>query len=357
MKEMLEKLVKIESECCVTIILNTHRNKPDIQKDAIMLKNLVAEAEERLIDNYDKRRVQSIIERIKELSGKIDHGHNLESLILFMNDDIAEVVKLPVEVEDRVVIGKSFPIRDLIRASKLIQSYYILVLTRDSARLIEAENDKEAGEVGEPFPVENETLYLTTNKALSKAKQKDLMIEEFFNRVDKTLWQTINENPHPVVVCTEERNFSHYMKITDHKEKILSQFNHPILDDKAANLALIAWPLVLKQLQEKNSQRINEVHKALNHGLLVTDTGEIWRAVNEGRGQTLFVQQAYFQPARVNNNLVEVVDGQGAMEMEDGTEDIVEKIIETNFRNGGDVVFLPEEDLRAFQGMALVTRF
>ena len=79
MKEMLEKLIKIESECCVTIILNTHRNKPDIHKDAIMLKNLVSEAEERLINIYDKRRVQSIIERIKELSGNIDHGHNLDA--------------------------------------------------------------------------------------------------------------------------------------------------------------------------------------------------------------------------------------------------------------------------------------
>ncbi len=356
MKEMLEKLIKIESECCVTIILNTHRNKPDIQKDAIMLKNLVSEAEERLINIYDKRRVQSIIERIKELSGNIDHGHNLESLILFVNDDIAEVVKLPVEVEDRVVIGSTFAVRDLIRASGMEQDYYILVLTRDRARLIEAMNDKDAREAGEPFPVENETLYLTTAKALSKAKQKDLMIEEFFNRVDKTLWKTIHEKPHPVIICTEERNFSHYMKITDHKENIIGQFNHPVLDDKAANLALIARPIVLNQLQEKNSQRISEVHKALNHGLLVTDSGEIWRAVNEGRGQTLFVQQAYFQPARISSNLVEVVEGQAPMDYE-STEDIIEKIIETNYRNGGDVVFLPEEDLKEFQGLALVTRF
>lgn len=357
MKEILEKLLKIEADCCVTIILNTHRNKPDIQKDAIVLKNLVAEAEERLIQNYDKRQVQSIIERIKELSGNIDHGHNLESLILFVNEDIAEAVKLPIEVEDRVVIGNNFVIRDLIRASRQEQSYYILVLTRDRARLIEAMNDKEAVEVDNPFPIENETLYLTTNKALSKAKQKDLMIEEFFNRVDKTLWRTINEKPHPIVVCTEERNFSHYMKITDHKEKIIGQFNHPILDDKPSNLALIAWPIVLKQLQEENSKRINEVHKALNHGLLVTETSEIWRAVNEGRGQTLFVQQAYSQPARVYNNLVEVVEGHTSMEAEEGSEEFIEKIIETNFRNGGDIVFLPEDDLKDYQGLALVTRF
>jgi hypothetical protein len=79
--------------------------------------------------------------------------------------------------------------------------------------------------------------------------------------------------------------------------------------------------------------------------------------VNEGRGQTLFVRQGYYQPARIVNNLVEVVDSQAEAEQENVVEDIIEKMIEVNLKNGGDVVFLPEEDLGDYGGLALVARF
>lgn len=357
MKEILEKIRNVESECCVTIILNTHRNKPDIQKDVIMLKNLTAEAEQRLYNLYDKRLAQSIAGRIRQLAEGVDHGHNQESLLLFVNENIAETIKLPIEVEDRVVIGNTFSSRDLVRASKLQEEYYILVLSRDKARLIEAMNDQETQEVGDPFPVVNLNLYPSTDKEQSKAKQWDLLIEEFFNRVDKALWVATNQRPHPVLVCTEERNFHHFMKITDHREKIIGHMNTNRIEEKNPIIVLEAWPLILKRLKLKNKQRVNELHIAVNTGKLISDTGEIWRALNEGRGQTLFVKQGYYQPARIVNNLVEVVEGPASLEQEDIVEDIIEKMIDVNLKNGGDVVFLPEDDLKDYGGLALVARF
>jgi hypothetical protein len=358
MKELLEKLGNIESECCVTIIMNTHRNKPDIQKDAILLKNLTTEVEQKLRNTFDKRFAQLIIDKIKQLAEGVDHGHNLDSLLLFVSDEISEIVKLPVGVEDRVVIDRKFAIRDLIRGFQLQEWYYILVLSRDKARLIEVLNDQEIREVDYPFPIENTELYLTTKKALSKPKQKDFMTEEFFNRVDKALWPAISENPHQVLICTEERNFFHYMKICDNPDKIIGHLNQNRLDEKAVHIIAEAWPMVLNQLKEKNAQRIAELHQALNIGLFLSDTGEIWRALNEGRGQTLFIKHGYFQPAVISNNMVAVVeDVQESNDTEDMVEDIIEKMVDVNMRNGGDVVFLPEEDLKDFNGLALVTRF
>lgn len=358
MKDILDKIRNVESDCCVTIILNTHRNKPDIQKDAILLKNLITEAEQKLLNTFDKRFAQPIIENLKQLAERVDHGHNLDSLLLFVSDDVTEMVKLPVAVEDRVVIDRKFAIRDLVRGFQLQEWYYVLVLSRDKARLIEALNDQEIRESDYPFPIENTDLYLTTKKALSKPKQKDFMTEEFFNRVDKSLWPAINDNPHPVLICTEERNFFHYMKICDKQDRIIGHLNQNRLDEKPVHIIAEAWPIVHKYHMEKNAQRIAELHKALNNGLFLSDTGEIWRALNEGRGQTLFIKQGYFQPAVISNNLVGVVEGiQGSSDHEEMVEDIIEKMIDVNMRNGGDVVFLPEEDLKEFNGLALVTRF
>jgi hypothetical protein len=356
MKNLLHKLRNIESECCITVILNTHRTKPDIQKDVITLKNMLTEAEEKLLSHYNKRFVQPVLFRLKQLAEGIDHSQNLESLILFVSDDISEIVRLPVDVENRVIIGNTFATRDLVRALYQQVNYYVLVLSRDRARLIEALNDQEIREIENEFPFDNPGLYLTSDKELSKPKQKDQMIEEYFNRVDKTLFQVWKEKQLPVVVCAEERNFHHYMKMADHKDIIMAHINQSRLDEKASNIVQEAWPVIFKILEDKNIMRMSELRKAVTLGNYSSDTGEIWRALNESRGQTLFVSKNYFQTVKVLENALQVVDGSYNDE-EDMIEDIVERMVEMTIKTGGDVVFLSGDELADFDNLALITRY
>jgi len=46
MNPLLKKVKDIYVEGCVSIIMNTHRTKPNNQKDLINLKNLIKNAEE-----------------------------------------------------------------------------------------------------------------------------------------------------------------------------------------------------------------------------------------------------------------------------------------------------------------------
>lgn len=159
----LKELKDIVSENCVSIILNTHRTSPDNKKDVLTLKNLIKEAEERLLANENKRDAQKLVQRLLDLEAKIDHSQNLESLILFVNENIAEYTRLPVSVDNRVIIDDTFATRDLIRALHQEINYYVLVVSRQKTRLIEAFNDKVVREIGNPFPIENTQLYSTEN--------------------------------------------------------------------------------------------------------------------------------------------------------------------------------------------------
>ena len=185
MDNTLKGLKDIVSENCITVILNTHRTKPDNQKDPILLKNLIKEAEQRLLADENKKDAQKLIQRLAELESKIDHSHNLESLILFVNEDIAEYTRLPIAVENRVVIDHTFATRDLVRALHLETSYYVLVLSRQVVHFIEAFNDKVVAEAGSPFPIENNEFYSTHKAELSNASRQTSLVAEFFNRVDK----------------------------------------------------------------------------------------------------------------------------------------------------------------------------
>ena len=101
---------------------------------------------------------------------------------------------------------------------------------------------------------------------------------------------------------------------------------------------------------------MQELTGALNTGKLVTEYNDIWKAIQDGKGKTLFIRQGYFQPARLANGTIELApDGQA--DRTDVVDDIIDEMIEINLKNGGDAVFLSNAELDRFNGLALTTRY
>src|SRR5262245_7238885 len=78
--EHLQKIATEKNNPCVTISLNTHRTHRDSQKDRVLLKNLVKEAEDRVIAEYGKRPVAALLNKLEDVPSKVDANHNLDSL-------------------------------------------------------------------------------------------------------------------------------------------------------------------------------------------------------------------------------------------------------------------------------------
>ena len=315
MNQHLKKLKDIKAKACVTIILNTHRTHPDNLQDGILLKNLQKEAEARLLDAFDKRFAQPIIDRISTIADGLNHDYNLDSLVIFANENMADFVRLPIAVEDRVVLDQTFATRDLVRAMHQTESYYVLVLSRDKTRLIEATSDKVVGEVTQGvFPIHNR--HWTTDKLEQSMKDgSDNLIEEYFNRVDKALKVIRSQNPLPVLLATEERNVQHYLKVADDKSILIGQLHGNYVEDKAHHLVEQAWPVVLAESQTRNEARIAELKQAVSTGKFLSDFNDIWSAVNSGQAKTLFATRNYFQPAILKaDNSLEIVAAERAVE-------------------------------------------
>lgn len=357
MNPTLRKLKDVIAENCITLILNTHRTGPDNQKDPIVLKNLVREAEERLLTSEDKRVAQALIQRLKELADGIDHNHNLESLILFVNEEIADFVRLPIAVEDRVIIDYTFATRDLVRALHLQANYFVLVLSQQTVRLIEAFNDSLVQEVGQPFPIENTRHYTTNQAELSNAPRLSSLMAEFFNQVDKELNQVRKEHPLPVLICTEESNYHEYLKVADEKRSILAPYlNGNRLDQTAQAIVSAAWEVVKPQVEQTNRAQKEALREAVNSGTFLSDLNDIWNAMLEGRIQTLFIEEGLFHPARISGREVQLVSEEELSDKE-VVDDVYDEFIETNMNYGGDVVFLPRGELSEFQGFGAITRY
>jgi hypothetical protein len=353
----LKQIKNIIGECCVTIICNTHRTHPENKQDALTVKNLIKEAKERIFNDEHKRYAKVIETKLDQIESTIDHNHNLDSLIIFVNEDIAEYVKLPIKVEDRVVIDHTFATRDLIRSLHLETHYYLLLLSQSKVRLLECFNDSLVKEIGDAFPINNNQFYSTSGVKQSNASKETNLIAEFFNRVDKEVNKVRKENPLPVLICTEIGNYHEYLKIADQKNTIYDTFlNKNRVEEKDHDTVKDAWEIVKEYTIQKNNERKTELLQAVGANKFLSDINDIWKAIMEGRVQTIFIEQGLFQPAKlVNNHITFVSDDE--RNQKEIVDDIYDEMIEMNMDYGGEVVFLPKGELEKFDGVGAITRW
>jgi len=183
------------------------------------------------------------------------------------------------------------------------------------------------------------------------------LLSEFYNRIDKAVNEVRNDNPKPVLLCSQEMNCAEFLKVADLKEIFFTDFlkgNKLYLD--ANEIVRESWQVVRKQQFEKNRLRKQELEEALASGQYISDANEIWHATSEGRIRTVFIEENLFRPARIDNNTITFVTEE-ERNKPGVVDDIYDEIIEATVNSGAEVVFLPKGELTDFNGLGAVTRF
>ncbi len=349
MDNTLKRLKDIKSDCCITILLNTHRDSSESKKDEIALKNLVTEAEKRLREECNEENGKIVSEKLRELASNIDARYNFESLALFVNRDIAEFIRMPVEVEDGIVIAKRFATRNLARMLHQQLNYYVLVLSREKARLIEAVGNKEIREIHNGFPMEN---YFPVQGEGKLFNRETSLVLEFFGNINTQINDIQKGKYLPVFICTDESNYDDYLKAAEQKENIFGWIKGNMDDENAHTIVEAAWPIAEKWHKEKNQQRLTELTKNAGGEDFETDFTAIWNAIIEGKGRTLYVKEGFVQPANLENNTVKLTSVDDA-----NVDDIIGEMIEKNREFGGDTVFVSGDELKEYNNLVLLKRF
>lgn len=352
-----EKLVRLAEEVhdpCVTISLNTHRTHPDNQLDGILLKNLLNEAEKRIIEEYGKRPATDLLEKISEIkNGGIDINLNLDSLHIFLSDRTKEIIRLTwPTIENRVVIDNRFDIRTLIKASNRIYEYLILTLSQSEVRLYEAMNDTIIAEIdNDDFPVTDNPWYLQNGAERSNAKLIDDINKEFFNRIDKSVVKIAQERDMKCIVICVEENYSYLQSVADKPDIYIG--HSPIDYNNMAphQLAEQAWTVIEKNMHDERAKAIAEMKEAVANSNVITDLQEIYRAAVDGRGDMLIVYEEYSQP-------VSMTDDQSFSLSDDLTmPDIVSRIAWEVLSKKGKVYFTKQDEIKDLGDIVLKTRY
>ncbi len=357
LKKQLQKLATEINSPCVTISLNTHRTHPDNEQDEILLKNLLKEAEERVINEFGKRESAQLLQHIEKVGNEIDVNYNLESLHIFLSNDTQEIIRSSWSTSNQGVhISNSFAIRSIIKEYNRSENYLVMLLSQSGVQLYEAVNDAIIQEVkNDDFPFSENRHYNTYSDKGSDAKHLDDLVREFLNRVDKALLNVHHETDLKCVVIATEDNWSRLQQIADKPSAYLGYANIDYNKVKTHQIVKQSWVLVKEQQKNRRTDAISEMQEAVANGKVLTDLQEIYQAAIDGRGELLIVHQDFTQAVLMKDertfSLIEDVTSENAI------DDITSNIAWEVLSKKGTVHFTSQEEIEGLGKIVLKTRY
>lgn len=355
--ELLQKLANEKNTPCVTLTMNTHRTHPDNLKDTLLLKNLVKEAESRIISQFGKRPVLDLLSKLTSIEGKIDPNYNLDSLHVYLSNDTEEIIRSPYpSTADSVHIGEAFFVRPLIKMLSRQEQYLILLLSQSGVQLYDATNDKISAEIkNEHFPIPENRLYNTFPDKGSDPKHLDDLVREFLNRVDKALVAFQKQSGLAcVVICTGD-NYSRLLQVADNPGMYIGHAAVNYNDTSMDTLAKQAWEIVRTKQQQHIMDQVSALKEIVSEGKVLTDLQEIYQAAQDGRGDVLFIHQDFSQPVMMKDaRTFELITDP---KQEGAVEDITSAIASEVLGKKGRVIFTSNDEIKELGDIVLRVRY
>jgi len=358
----------------VSILMRTHRTMPVAEKDRIVLKNLIAEAKERLLKEFSAHDLKKLFKNIDELEESVDYTHETEGMAFFVNDEIKLSYSLPFPVENRVTIDKNFEVRDIILALNRIPSYWVLALSEKPCRLfygsgtvlsevIEPENDT-MGISRDGFPLDYTKPDLKFQSSIGNSLASHNPVDskyfedhkkKFFKKVDDLLGRFISVDKRPLFVLGAERNISLFESATAHT--IAGHAHGDFARHKVQDVAKAVWPEVQKYVANQEKQVLSDFDEAIGklHQAFTLET--VWQMAYEGRVKDLLVEEGYTVPG-----IVETDNPGRIMRAENSktphvVDDLVNLLIVLVQEKGGNVIFLKKGTLKDYGHIAAILRY
>ncbi len=123
---------------CVSIFLPTHRAGTQTQQDPIRLKNLLREAEERLLaKGLRAPEVDELVAPARESLDDSDFWrHQSNGLAVFLSPGVLRYYRLPLNFEDLVIVANRYHLKPLLPLLTGDGQFYVLALSQNEVRFL-----------------------------------------------------------------------------------------------------------------------------------------------------------------------------------------------------------------------------
>lgn len=379
----LKSLIAEQGKWCVSLYMPTHRVGREQQQNPIRLKNLLAEAETKLLATGLRRtEVQKLMQPAEELLWNRGFWqHQEDGLAIFLTNDFHKVYRLPVEFDELLMTGTSFHIKPLLPCLGRGINFYILALSLNNVRLFQGNADT-LSELEVNFPASMEEAlwaddpekHLNMHSAsvsLGDGKNSTGVfhghhpeeedkknILRFFQAVDQGLSRLLDASQKniPMVLAGVDYLLPIYREASSH---------HNLLEDgiegnpdrvNPQELHEKAWPIVkpiFEESQKKAFEKYEQLHGQVSE-LATNDIKDAVKAATFGQVETLFVPIGSQKWGRYDAKKNKVyLDQESSAE----NEDLFDFAASQTLLNSGQVFAVPPEQMPGQGEIAAILRY
>ncbi|MFN6037518.1 MAG: hypothetical protein ACK452_03550 [Bacteroidota bacterium] len=351
-----EKIIKP----CISIIVATHKASPERQTDEPAVRHLVNDVMLKLENRFSDY-MSDISKKLENIIDEIDYLHNDQGLGIFVSPDFSKLVKFSFPVTNKIHIGESFLLRELMYEQQLNPAYYYLDANPKIIRFFKGSgvNLEEIKNEFFPYRIIDDYIYNKPSRGSSYSnsikgteKDKSIMKEIRFmselKKVDNHLKKYLSHSM-PLFISGTEKATGYFSKISDNMSNVagiidgnFSKGNNFLPVQKIYN-EVMAW------VNMKEDDMLDELSDAFGKRQVASGLEEVWHAAKNGLGLTLFVEKDFISNAffRKDDNLFSKFkpDDSGFTEIADAVDYIMAIVLS---KNGGIHIVennkLPEHD-------------
>ncbi|MBC7850424.1 MAG: hypothetical protein H7Y31_11850 [Chitinophagaceae bacterium] len=350
-KETLLEIAGHKSDCCVSIYLVTNKSGQEIHQrfDTTHFKNVLQELTGTLASkNLDHATIESMLkpgfDMLRDESFWLKQSNGLA---IFIGDNYFSFIKMPLAPMETVVCESSFYITPLLPIVSSPEYYYLLVISKQTAKLFRGDR------FGLEFvPVDG----LPDQGSAASGNMGKTDIAGFLDSVDDVLFKQIfNKENAPLLLAGIDYLIPIYRSVTDYhniwEEALIGSYEHQPTTALFEEASKIMQPLF--------EQRKNKARQLFANGIATALTSsmpdQIVPAAYYGRISHLLVRKGVqlwgsFDPMKNEMTLA-------SEDANVSQEDLIDNAVEKTILTGGEVFLVEGDELPSDADIAAVFRY
>lgn len=310
----LKTLSETKSDFSISIFLPTHRSGRETEQDPIRFKNLLNDAENRLLDEGVRRpEVVTFLKPARDLLFKSDFWrHTSDGLALFLSADVFKTYRLPGQFDELIVISSQFHLKPLLPFIAKDGHFYILSISQNQIKLFEGTQhtiDEIEFEDSLPnladamkFDQFSKELQIHTGTSASQGGEsagifhghhpKDddkKRLSQWFQKVDKTLSSLMVNEKSPMVLAGVDYLIPIFMDANSYPYIVKNSIAGNPEELTLKKIHEKAWSIILPIFAKEEEAAAEKYHQLKTKQLTAYTIDEILFSAHHGQIEILFV--------------------------------------------------------------------
>jgi hypothetical protein len=346
------QLMKDAVEPTVSIILPFEPKMSLKTELAHVLKIVMHKVEKELQDRYPAKKAAEVITKLEHLVHNLNFNTHKKSIAIFVSPLTEKVFYLDVPVEEKIAIDSTFEIRDLIYNKRQDKEYLILLLSAKFSKMYIV--DHSGIHIIKSNLAQNVQAYERDMPERvphfdDPHEHKEILIDKFLKHMDDGLSLMLKAFPLPVFVIGPAKILGHFKNFTKNERNIAGFVQDDYENLTEFEIEKSIQPHIADWNKIKQAGLLKQINQAMSDQKLAYGIREVIEAATHKNTRLLIVEKNYTHRVNEGAHLQEA-GSQKVFYVKDVVGDVIEKVLES----GGDIEFVDEGLLTAFQHIALI---